>query len=285
MATSDATQRELAILVGVDDECVIESMRYTIPLLFEPESRLRVTFKSNPKEIRTATTIYDFDLVFLFINSMVMGREGWDRFAEATELVEELKTRTESAVILMLTYQPPGFTTQAEQAGVDGIIELPYTVERLKQTITTALECRANQGVAVKQREERARRRAKMWPRVVLLDDSAQILQMVGTVVWDCWKQATIVACTDSQKAWEELQRTPPDLFITDLAHGGISGEQLIVRLAEQEVRYPIVVLSGNLPKQEAEVRAAAGPNLWLSCWEKPFIRAEFAEGLKALFD
>ena len=70
------------------------------------------------------------------INSMVMGRDGWDRFAEATKLVEELKTRTKSAVILFLTFQPAGFTTQAEQAGVDGIIELPYTLEQLKQTVT-----------------------------------------------------------------------------------------------------------------------------------------------------
>jgi DNA-binding NtrC family response regulator len=284
MATSDATQKELAILVGVDDENVAQAMQLLLPHLFDSQYRLRVTVKNTSQQIRTASTVYDFDLVLLFINSMVVTFSG-DRFAAALGLIEELKTRTESAVILMLTYQPPGFTTQAEQAGVDGIIELPYTLERLKQTITTALECRANQEVAAKQSEERARRRAKQRPRVVLLDDSAQILQMVGTIVWDCWPEATVVACTDSQKAWEELQRTPPDLFITDLSHGGISGEQLIARLAEQEVRYPIVVLSGNLPKREAEVRAAAGTNLRLSCWEKPINGAEFAEGLKALLD
>lgn len=265
MATRDATQRELAVLVGVDDEFVAQAMQHTIPLLFEPEDRLHVTLKSNPKEIRTASTIYDFDLVLLFINSMVMGHDGAGRFAEATKLVEDLKTRTESAVILFLTFQPPGFTTQAEQAGADGIVELPYTLERLKQTVTTALECRANGVVAAQQREERARQREKMRPRVVLLDDSAQVLQMVGTVVWDCWPQATLVACTDSQKAWEELQRTPPDLFITDLIHGEVQGLQLLARLAEHEVTYPIVVLSGNLPEMECEARTAAGAKLQVS--------------------
>jgi len=137
------------------------------------------------------------------------------------------------------------------------------------------------------QKEERQGnlKRVDMRPRVVMMDDCAQVLQLIGSVVWDCWPQATIVACTDSQKAWEELLRTPPDLFITDLIHGGVQGLQLIARLAEQEVRYPIVVVSGNQPKLESEVREAAGSKLKVSCWAKPINGAEFGRGIKQLLE
>ena len=128
-------------------------------------------------------------------------------------------------------------------------------------------------------------KRVDMRPRVVMLDDCAQVLQLLSSVLWDCWPQGTIVACTDSHKAWEELQRTPPELFIADLTHGGISGIELLARLAEQDVRYPIVVLSGNLPQMESEVRHAAGPKLKVSCWAKPINGAEFGRGIKQLLE
>ena len=113
-----------------------------------------------------------------------------------------------------------------------------------------------------------------MCPRIVLLDDSPEVLAILSNVVRSCWERAIIVACTDSYAAWDELQRHPPDLFITDLIHGGIDGFQLLARLAEREVAYPIVVLSGNLPEREAEVRAAAGPKLRVSYLHK-FVRVQ----------
>ena len=283
MATSDAPQKELGILIVIDDEQVAGAMKAVMAGIFADQYQLRCSVKSSLHQVRTAVTVYDFDLVLLFINSVATTAGGSNRFEATAELISELKTRTECVVIGFVTFQPPGFTTTLEQAGVDGIVELPYTYERLKQTITTALECRAQGVAAQKQREERARQREKMRPRVVLLDDSAQVLQIVGSVVWDCWPQATLVACTDSQKAWEELQRTPPDLFITDLIHGGVQGLQLLARLAEHEVTYPIVVLSGNLPEMECEARTAAGAKLQVSYWAKPINGAEFAEGLKVL--
>jgi DNA-binding NtrC family response regulator len=283
MATSDAPLKELGTLIVIDDEQVAGAMKAVLAGIFADQYQLRCSVKSSLHQVRTAVTVYDFDLVLLFINSVAPNADGSNRFEATAELINELKTRTECVVIGLVTFQPPGFTTTLEQAGVDGIVELPYTFEGLKHTITTALECRAQGVVAQKQREERARQREKMRPRVVLVDDSGQVLQIVGSVVWDCWPQATLVACTDSQKAWEELQRTPPDLFITDLIHGGVQGLQLLVRLAEQEVTYPIVVLSGNLPEMEVEARTAAGTKLKVSYWPKPINCAEFAEGLKAL--
>lgn len=273
----------MGVLIGTSEPYIEEAAQLMIAAGFEKEYELHFTIKPDGKAIRKAVSLYDFELILLFSNTLLPDGRSGNLLEQTLHLIQELKTSTKAAVIVATSFRPPGFAMQAEQAGVDGLIDVPFTPEAMKGVITTAFEFHNNRLAAEAEANEARRSKTELRPRVVLLDDSAQVLQIVGSVVWDCWPQATIVACTDSQKAWEELQRTPPDLFITDLSHGGVSGLQLLARLAEQEVRYPIVVLSGNLPKQEAEARAAAGPDLRTSYWAKPINGAEFAEGLKVL--
>jgi FixJ family two-component response regulator len=59
-----------------------------------------------------------------------------------------------------------------------------------------------------------------------------------------------------------------PDLLITDRIHPGLTGEELVWRLAERQVQFPILMLSG-------DVTATMNPpsDLKLVCLSKPFNR------------
>src|SRR5665213_241578 len=50
---------------------------------------------------------------------------------------------------------------------------------------------------------------------------------------------------TYGDRAWEELSHGNPDVFITDIAHPGSDGWELIKRLAAKKVTYPILVVTG----------------------------------------
>ena len=74
----------------------------------------------------------------------------------------------------------------------------------------------------------------------------------------------------DALDAWQELSRTAPDLFITDISHIGISCKEMLTRLAERKVKYPIMVVSATLDLYEEDVRRGWGPGLNVSFLEKP---------------
>jgi FixJ family two-component response regulator len=50
---------------------------------------------------------------------------------------------------------------------------------------------------------------------------------------------------TDGDQAWAELSKADPDVFVTDIAHPGSDGFELMTRLAAKKVKYPILVVTG----------------------------------------
>ena len=45
-------------------------------------------------------------------------------------------------------------------------------------------------------------------------------------------------------EVWQELQRTDPDLLITDDIMGGVNGHDIVRRLNDKKVTYPIIVIN-----------------------------------------
>jgi len=282
--TNDATKPVMSVLIGTDEQVGGEAVRIMVADSFGNERELHCTVKSSNRAIRKAASLYDFEVVILLVNTMRPDR-GADRFEQTLEVIRELRRTTRATVIVGTSFHPTGFLTRAEQAGADGLIEVPFTTATIKETIQNAFEGRKLKAWAAAEAAKAKRKREQMRLRVVLLDDCPVVLEMLSGVIRSCWERATIVSCTDSHAAWEELQQTTPDLFVTDLVHGGIDGCQMLARLAELDVKYPIVVLSGNLPKREAEARAAAGTGLNMSYWQKPIVHDEFIDGIMALME
>lgn len=285
MSSTEVTKPAMGVLIGTVEEHIGEAVRLMITASFGGEREVRCTIKPSGREIRKALSLYEFELVLLLVNTMRPDGRMADLFDEIIELTQDLRRNAHAAVIVGTSLHPAGFLTRAEQAGADGLLNVPFEVGTLKETIENALEGRRLRVEAETKVAELRHKRAALRPRVVLLDDESIVLEFISQAVWRCWKHATIVACTDSHAAWAELQQRPPDLFITDLVHGGIDGCDLLERLGALEVKYPIAVVSGNLPMREAEARAAAGRKLRVGYWTKPFGLDDFVEGIAALVE
>lgn len=285
MSSTDVTKPLMGVVIGTEEEGIGEAVRVMIATAFGVERDVRCTIKPSGREIREAVSLYDIELVLLLVNTMRPDGQVADRFEEIIELVKELRQTTHAAMIVGTTCHPVGFLTRVEQAGAEGLLNVPVEASAMKETIENAFEGRRLSSVAEGRATELQRKREALRPRVVLLDDEPIVLEFISQVVRRCWRHATIVAWKDSHAAWAELQQRPPDLFITDLAHGGIDGYDLLERLGALEVRYPIAVVSGHLPMLEAEARAAAGRKLRVGYWVKPFRLEELAEGIAALLE
>jgi hypothetical protein len=73
-------------------------------------------------------------------------------------------------------------------------------------------------------------------------------------------------------------------LLITDLECGTVGEPQLLATLAGQAIKYPIVILSDELP-EEPDGPGTTGKNLRVSYCSKRFNCTEFTETLSTLLD
>ena len=285
MNATDGTKKAMAILVATSEPDIQVAIAALVGHALGEEVEIRFTFKAHESEVRTAATLYEFDLVLLCVNTLDYSRTGAGRFDNALELIRELKQANGVAMLLLSTYYPKGFATAAEQLGVEATLDMPYTVAGLTEQIRSALTLNAQMKLDAAMANSARRRRTNLRPRVVIVDDSPQVLELVSSVVWSCWTKATVVACTGPEAALADVMRVTPDLLITDLECGSVGEPQLLSWLAGQAVKYPIVVLSDELLEEKHDDPGMGGRKLRVSYWPKRFNCAELAETLNSLLD
>ncbi|HEY5040556.1 MAG TPA: response regulator, partial [Verrucomicrobiae bacterium] len=88
---------------------------------------------------------------------------------------------------------------------------------------------------------------------------------------------------TDGDQAWKELSQADPDVFITDIAHPGSDGWELVKRLAAKKVTYPIVVVTGYNDSAFEVFCKKQYPKLKVTVIIKPFGADDFLKQLTAL--
>jgi len=135
---------------------------------------------------------------------------------------------------------------------------------------------------APKPRAKKSPRREKK-KRVVVLDDNVTVVTLWRELVGKACNKAEVLCFTDSMLAWEELQSAPPALLITDLVHPGIKGLEMIKRLAIEQVTYPILVDTASFQRLQKKVAKAAGPDLNITVFAKPFFADEMIAILKQI--
>jgi hypothetical protein len=131
--------------------------------------------------------------------------------------------------------------------------------------------------------------------RIVILDDEEGPRRSYVAILKGCWQHGEeILEFEDARDAWQELSRTDTDLFITDIGHVGISCKEMLTRLAERKVKYPVLVISCMLGDYEIdgkkyperawvkEVRRDWRPNLNVTFLSKPFTVKEFRTAFEA---
>jgi DNA-binding response OmpR family regulator len=105
---------------------------------------------------------------------------------------------------------------------------------------------------------------------MVLIDDEDWLLEMMELAIRSVYKNIDLKAFQDSKKAWEELAQRDPDILITGANMGELSGEEIVRRLIEQKVVYPILVMSGWAPA-EKWVKSFANKKSNIRFLQKPF--------------
>lgn len=112
--------------------------------------------------------------------------------------------------------------------------------------------------------------------RILVVDDEETLLQVIVQMLRARY-ELTIQSFTSSQAAWEELDRTSPDMLIV----GGVMpvpcGEEIVRRLMARQDAYPILVVSGHLSAEVVLGWFPDAPNI--SFLQKPFASGQlFAE-------
>lgn len=105
-------------------------------------------------------------------------------------------------------------------------------------------------------------------PRIIVLEDSRLLSEIVRFCIQNWFWEADVTSFENGDRAWDELSRLAPDLLITDRMHPGLNGDELLWRLADQQVKFPILLLSG-----DPTCRTNLPPNLNLVSLSKPFNR------------
>lgn len=88
--------------------------------------------------------------------------------------------------------------------------------------------------------------------RIISVDDEEYRLELVEITISRYFKGVTVQSFQDAEEAWQELSRIDPDLLITDDIMGKLTGHEIVRRLADRKVAYPIIVHSG-LDRPETE--------------------------------
>ena len=81
--------------------------------------------------------------------------------------------------------------------------------------------------------------------RIVSVDDEDWRLEIVEMTISGYFNGVTVQSFLDAEEAWQDLLRTDPDLLITDDIMSKLMGEDIVRRLADRKVAYPIIVISG----------------------------------------
>ena len=81
-----------------------------------------------------------------------------------------------------------------------------------------------------------------MQPSVLVVDDEAQITELVAVLLED---EGYRVRCAyDGAEALAEVEREPPDVVVTDVMMPRLDGLTLTQRLRQQGYRVPVVLMS-----------------------------------------
>ena len=104
---------------------------------------------------------------------------------------------------------------------------------------------------------------------MVILEDDQFLAHCYEMLLQRVSPHVQILSFTDGDKAWGELSKVDPDLFITDVEHPGRDVWEMLSLLTAEKVTYPILMVSGDFVPRESYQHMY--PALKLTTISKPF--------------
>jgi CheY-like chemotaxis protein len=104
--------------------------------------------------------------------------------------------------------------------------------------------------------------------RIVLVDDEKYVLQLMETYLREWFDEVDLLQFQNGDTAWQELAQTEPDLLITDWRHPGLDGGELLKKLAERQMKIPVLMITAS---DRECVREFDGSGINVVFMQKPF--------------
>jgi len=92
------------------------------------------------------------------------------------------------------------------------------------------------------------KRRSKTSPRILVVDDNVDIRRLNTEVLMNAGYK--VDAANDGAVAWTALQLFDYALLITDNEMPTVTGVELIMKLRVEDMRLPVVLMSGTIPTE-----------------------------------
>jgi DNA-binding NtrC family response regulator len=112
--------------------------------------------------------------------------------------------------------------------------------------------------------------------KIVVVDDEPMLVELYRNYLKALFPDARIISFLNGNAAWAYLEQESPELLISDLKHCGMGGFEMLSRLSQKGVTYPIVIVSGYLEEGIRQVCHYAGPRLNVHYLPKPFELKKF---------
>lgn len=207
------------------------------------------------------------------VNNIVTGATGESRILKVVELFAHVKAQY-GVPIIALSVCKPSFDLPEllKHGGVDAFFWVPFTLDEFRSALEACLKASTPAGTARQSYRTRP-------PRIVVVDDEDWLLEMLESSIRNKFKNVTIQTFQDSNEAWQELLRKDPDLLITRDKMPGLTGEDMVRRLVDKKVTYPIIV-GGGWPPTEEWVRKLADKKSNLTFLLYPFTMEQLYEKL-----
>jgi CheY-like chemotaxis protein len=209
-----------------------------------------------------------FDLIVAMVNDILVPPVGRnDRILKAVELLARLKAEYGIPVIAFSTFKPEDFDLPEllKRGGIDAFLWVPISIAEFRSALEICLKTSNPIETAARQKKTRP-------PRIVILDDEEAVRESHSLLLKHCYEGVEILKFGDARDAWQELSHRNPDLFITDIHHAWISCEEILSRLVERKVTFPILIISAY---EKVDWRSW-GPGLSVSFLTKPISLEEF---------
>jgi two-component system response regulator YesN len=116
--------------------------------------------------------------------------------------------------------------------------------------------------------------------RIVLLDDEKFMLQLLELYLREWINEVDLIPFQNGDDAWRELSRMEPDLLITDWRHPGLDGGELLQKLAEKQMKVPVLMITAH---DMEYVREYAVLGVKIAFLQKPFGVEKFWRTIDAL--
>ena len=117
-------------------------------------------------------------------------------------------------------------------------------------------------------------------PRIVLLEDEGALSRLFEHCLHEWFEKIELVKFESGDEAWKEMSRQTPDLLILDWAHPGLTGHEILQKLALDQAKFPILLTSEFFEKH---LQLFSDHGLRFGFLPKPFTIREFWAALNQL--